>query len=371
MTEQLVQRPLAAAGGRQRADSTVSTATATAKGAGIAAGGVPPEAAVGSAATQVPLSKRQRLASQGPATGPEASAAPASAAGVHAAQVEAELRQNVCPLPMRYLRGRDTTWQAADAKPTLNVRLDGRIVQSAASGARIAYSHIVVLDDFIDETTRAELLAFLTAPAAGSPGSASAKAASASDTLQAAAGEGVAGDAAGLPGDRWERQTADQAGLAATWGVKVQQALAPEFDPHQCHELLYINCSGPVRSTHAQMFVLQEHVLRQLASGELPAVQEVHARLLRLYDDVDIAHMPSNLIQGQPPQRAPSTSAAALAADDGDGERLADCDQFVANAAMSGDTFAWHIDADPAGATSHFHAHIDVCSRLHMSVFCC
>jgi hypothetical protein len=102
-----------------------------------------------------------------------------------------------------------------------------------------------------------------------------------------------------------------------------------------------------------QLFVWQEHVLRQLAGGELPAVQEVHARLLQLYDDVDIAHMPSDLIQGQPTQHAPSTSAAALAADDGDGARLADCDQFVANAAMAGDTFAWHIDADPAGATSH------------------
>jgi hypothetical protein len=220
MTEQLVQRPLAAAGGRQRADSTDSTATAT--GAGNAAGRVPPEVAVGSAATQAPPSKRPRLAAQDPAAGPEASAAPASAAGVHAAQVEAEVRQNVCPLPLRYLRGRDTAWQAADAKPTLNVRLDGRIVQSAASGARIAYSHIVVLDDFIDETTRAELLAFLTAPAAGSPGSATAKAASASNTLQAAAEEGGADDAAGLPSDRWARQTADQSGLAATWGVKVQ-----------------------------------------------------------------------------------------------------------------------------------------------------
>ena len=101
-----------------------------------------------------------------------------------------------------------------------------------------------------------------------------------------------------------------------------------------------------------QLSFRQEHVLRQLAGGELPAVQEVHARLLRLYDDVDVAHMPSDLVQGQPTKRAPSSSATAAAADDGDGERLADCDQFVANAAVAGDSFAWHIDADPAGAVS-------------------
>ena len=283
MTEQLVQRPLAAADAHQHADSTDSTATATGAGAGTPAGRVPPEAAVGSAPTQPPPSKRQRLASQDSAAGPEASAAPASAAGAHA---EAEVRQNVCSLPLRYLRGCDTTWQPADAKPTLNVRLDGRIVQSAGSGARIAYSHIVVLDDFIDETTRAELMAFLTSPAAGSPVSAAAEAASAADIPQsAAAEEGVADDAAGLPSDRWERRTADQAGLAATWGVKVRQARAPEFGPHQRHDLLYtvaidgkVDTHAPLCSAGARAEAAGRRRAASGAGGACPAAAAVRRR---------------------------------------------------------------------------------------------
>jgi hypothetical protein len=102
----------------------------------------------------------------------------------------------------------------------------------------------------------------------------------------------------------------------------------------------------PVLS-HVTFAAVQEHVLRQLASSELPALQEVHARLLRLYADVDIAHMPSDMIQER---TQPAVSSAAPHAVDGSGGAGADCDQFVANAAVAGDTFAWHIDADPAGA---------------------
>lgn len=93
-------------------------------------------------------------------------------------------------------------------------------------------------------------------------------------------------------------------------------------------------------------------MLRELARSELPAVQEVHARLLRLYPEVDIAHMPSDLIQQAAQQPPPhDAEAQAEAADNGAAQHAVDCDQFVANAAVAGDTFAWHIDADPAGAS--------------------
>ena len=51
-------------------------------------------------------------------------------------------------------------------QPTMNVRLDARIVPSPASaeGARLDYSHVVVIDHFFDEPQRAELLAQLTHP---------------------------------------------------------------------------------------------------------------------------------------------------------------------------------------------------------------
>ena len=114
------------------------------------------------------------------------------------------------------------------------------------------------------------------------------------------------------------------------------------------------------------MVDLQEHVLRQLACGELPAMQEVHARLLRLYPDVDIAHMPSDLMQGWTTQDVFSGARLAPVAVDGSGgSKPADCDQFVANAATAGDTFAWHIDADPAGATASLARQLTSRVELH------
>ena len=99
------------------------------------------------------------------------------------------------------------------------------------------------------------------------------------------------------------------------------------------------------------------------------ALQEVHARLVKLYPQYRIAHMPSSLIQPPPgvpqtccgdtqsmPSRVAANSGAdgreACAAGAGHGggsAGTADCDEFVANAAVAGDAFGWHIDADPLG----------------------
>lgn len=213
-------------------------------GAGDAAAAGRPADGVGPAAAQpqAPPPKRQRRLRQAlqaaeaavAEADTEAEAAhgteeAATALGLHP---DADLEQlpNQCPLPLRYLRGRATNWQPRDARPALNLRLDGRIVQSAAGGARISYSHVVVLDDFIDEATRAALLAFLTAPADSSKAGSMADSLGAADGMEAAAEAGrraAAGGAAAadeeppLPEAKWERRTADQAGLAATWGVKV------------------------------------------------------------------------------------------------------------------------------------------------------
>ena len=85
----------------------------------------------------------------------------------------------------------------------------------------------------------------------------------------------------------------------------------------------------------------------------------MHARLAKLYPQYRIAHMPSSLIQpqrqegGPPPPMgavgAERSGASAGAARQGGGGDTADCDEFVANAAVAGDAFAWHIDADPVG----------------------
>ena len=110
-------------------------------------------------------------------------------------------------------------------------------------------------------------------------------------------------------------------------------------------------------------------------------MREVHTRLARLYPEYAIAHMPSAAIQqqgyAQGSRLQPATcstgeeqAATATAADRVAEQRdevssppcvtaaglqdispaAADCDQFVGNAAVYGDCFRWHVDADPAGA---------------------
>ena len=82
------------------------------------------------------------------------------------------------------------------------------------------------------------------------------------------------------------------------------------------------------------------------------ACAKVHSRLARMYPEVHIAHMPSDAIQGAHafPSPPPSPSPG------GDGAPPVvpppppvDCDNFVGNAAVRGDEYAWHVDADPAG----------------------
>lgn len=184
---------------------------------------------------------------------------------------------------LRYLRHGDTSWEAHTAKVALNVRLDGRIVPAVTGGARVSYSHVAVLDGFSDEAVRSELMAFLTEPALdhytsaepalehGSIPSTAAPSLHAQQQLhtEPALDHSTVASALGaasqqhqqqqqarptlecekqpppptsaaaddvLPRDRWERQTADRADLPPTWGVK-------------------------------------EHILRQLGSSHLAAVQ--------------------------------------------------------------------------------------------------
>lgn len=242
-------------------------------------------------------------------------------------------------LSLSQVETHESSWDPIIAQVTLNARLDARLVPHG-NGMRLDYGHIVVLDNFIEEPQRKVLLDLLTKP----------------DWDH---GEGP-------PTDKWERETADGAGLPKTWGLK-------------------------------------DSVLQQLAMGDLPAMQEVHTRLTKLYPDFTIAHMPSNMIQhgstetasddnddGGNAQRSPAHSGAnsplanALGRDDmtypqtdnmqQSSERQpetgkdqiqqsssaseldqvehqkasVDCNQFVGNAAVYGDCYTWHVDADPS-----------------------
>lgn len=238
-------------------------------------------------------------------------------------------------LSLSQVQTHESSWDPNTAQVTLNTRLDARLVPHG-SGMRLDYGHVVVLDNFIDEPQRQALLDLLTKPEWE--------------------------HSEGPPTDKWERETADGAGLPKTWGLK-------------------------------------DSVLQKLAKGDMPAMQEVHTRLAKLYPDFTIAHMPSDMIQhrtaaasdnddvvpGSPgPSQVADTSLnnalrhgdlrlpqidATLQSsqcqtesgshqaqppsrsgsdDESVAEPSVDCNQFVGNAAVYGDCYTWHVDADPS-----------------------
>lgn len=239
-------------------------------------------------------------------------------------------------LSLSQVKTHDSSWDPVTAQVTLNARIDARLVPRG-NGMRLDYGHIVVLDNFIDEPQRGALLDLLTKPGWD--------------------------HSEGPPTDKWERETADGAGLPKTWGLK-------------------------------------DSVLQQLAMGDMPAMQEVHTRLTKLYPDFTITHMPSDMIQhhsteadgndacgspchsganpsfdialGHNDMAHPQTdnmqrssqqelqtgkSHKQLQPESGSGSELdetqhqnasVDCNQFVGNAAVYGDCYTWHIDADPS-----------------------
>ena len=284
--------------------------------------------------------------------------------------------------------------------------------------ARLAYSHVVVLDSFFGEAERAPLLSQLTesawdhAQVSFAPRSGFLRAHS--EGRSEVSPQRIAETACrplegfdpntlllmqGPPAAKWERETADTHLASRTWG-------------------------------------LRDHMLRQLAEEPSQAMLEVNTRLARLYPEYDIALMPAEHMQSasldpQPSSKAPtqatpnakraehlqstsldrqpsskplehakehpsspggkirgmasSTAAAAAAwlqadsaaAEPGSGAHVrkaggaqqdssssrsaasddkpaahgeaAYCAAFVGNAPVHGDSFCYHVDADPAG----------------------
>ena len=232
--------------------------------------------------------------------------------------------QDMVSLPE--IRHHGTQWDPRTMQVTLNARLDAKLIPQGIS-MRLNYSHVVVIDNFIGEAEREGLLDFMTEPDWDHE--------------------------SGPPDDKWERETADGPDMPKTWGLK-------------------------------------DSVLQELAKGDLPAMQEVHARLAKIYPEYIISHMPSNTIQQPPPshdfeseslenyccmsewdeferrmshemkareQGSSETPAAAAAAGKSSSSNQhmqeestpsVDCNQFVGNAAVYGDDYSWHVDADPS-----------------------
>lgn len=244
------------------------------------------------------------------------------------------------------IKTQPTSWDPRSVNVTMNVRLDGAIVPSAglssSMGARVSYSHVVVLDDFVDDVSRKQLLSFLTSP---------------DDDLESKRKEenyqspktNASITSYPLPGRVWERQTMDYPGAAPSWGVK-------------------------------------QHVLQELAHGRPEAIVEIQSRLQLLYPEYDVVYMPSDAIQ----HRALDSYECNDDDDDDDLKRGAkrpcldatthdpvddsintssiadtkiplltvDCCPILVNAAVHSDTFKYHVDADPSNfpAGTAWHA---------------
>jgi probable phosphoglycerate mutase len=111
------------------------------------------------------------------------------------------------------------------------------------------------------------------------------------ELLVAICGSGGDEETAGPPAELWDRATVDNVGLPPSWG-------------------------------------LRQSLLRRLESDPPACVVAVQSRLAALYPEYVVCHMPT-LQEGE------------------DGARAYMRTSFVANAAVHGDGFAWHVDADP------------------------
>lgn len=254
------------------------------------------------------------------------------------------------PLLARPLKTRPTSWDPSNAKVALNVSLDACFVPTSAAavgdgggglpgqpaGCRVALSHVVALDGVVDEDMRRGLFERITArgwdEASPSP-----------------------------PSERWERRTADlyheggeTNGGDVVWHGDWDGTPAPAPPP-------------------TPTWGLTEAALRDLdddAAVSDWAFLEVHARLCKLYPNWTISHMPVDSLRQR---RRGGVAEPKLRADGGDGDGDVDaggdgvaggdggqrqarrerererdrerhhCDVFVANAAVHGDGFRWHV----------------------------
>jgi hypothetical protein len=200
-----------------------------------------------------------------------------------------------------------------------------------------------VLDSFLDEPTRLGLLDFITQP-------------------------GWPTASASPPASKWERATADAAAKPATWGLRPEVLAA--FAAQDMAAKLEVQSR------------LSKLCVRSFAGGGWGALhsfcrhRKLRASVSRLlspccccccccrYPDMLIAHMPSGYIQAglpgqheqphqpQPPGSSPQQGGGSTHQLEQQQQHLwtaasVDCSCFLANAAVAGDQFSWHVDADP------------------------
>tara|TARA_B110000305_G_scaffold235274_1_gene294652 strand:- start:1823 stop:2938 length:1116 start_codon:yes stop_codon:yes gene_type:complete len=187
-------------------------------------------------------------------------------------------------------------WKPSDVKVAMNITLDASFVPATANaldlssmpgaprGCRASVSRVVALDNLIDDTALRTIRYYYL-----------------EDTLD----NNVAPSRY-----QWERRTADDDVAKPTWGL-----------------------------IQFRMDYLVKKITHGLTSSTLGPFKEFHSRLQALYPDWIICHMPADALV------APEEEEVE---DDDEHTEKYKCESFVANAAVFGDEYRWHVDADPS-----------------------
>ena len=187
-------------------------------------------------------------------------------------------------------------WKPSDVKVAMNITLDASFVPATANaldlssmpgaprGCRASVSRVVALDNLIDDTALRTIRYYYL-----------------EDTLD----NNVAPSRY-----QWERRTADDDVAKPTWGL-----------------------------IQFRMDYLVKKITYGLTSSTLGPFKEFHSRLQALYHDWIICHMPAESLV------APEEETVE---DDDEHTEKYKCESFVANAAVFGDEYRWHVDADPS-----------------------
>ena len=227
-----------------------------------------------------------------------------------AARMEGELP----PLARPLLTNRDETtvgfaddWTPSHVKVALNLTLNAEFVPASANvrdlsslpgaptGCRAAVARVVALDDLIDKTALDWIREHLGVD------------------IEDERRHGGAKPRESL----WERRTADDALAEPTYGLRKES---------------------------------MDRLVRTMTHREgvepTTRLDEFHARLQALYPDWIVCHMPADALRADDDDGAAEASEKPDDVDDAGGRFR--CDAFVANAAVHGDEYRWHVDADPS-----------------------
>ena len=217
------------------------------------------------------------------------------------------------PLARPLLTNRDETkvgftddWTPSRVKVALNLTLNAEFVPASAnvrdlsslpgapSGCRAAVARVVALDGLIDKTALGWIREHLGVD------------------IEDERRHGGAKPRESL----WERKTADDDLAEPTYGLRKES---------------------------------MDRLVRTMTHREgvepTTRLDEFHARLQALYPDWIVCHMPADALRAdEEASEKPDDSLDAFAG----GSARFRCDAFVANAAVHGDEYRWHVDADPS-----------------------